>query len=148
MVLLVIIAAAIWFLLHQGKGQAAASTNGQQTSTNGLDNIAEAISRFEGFYTPGSVAQRSNNPGNVGTYGGHIASYSNVGDGWTTLQNWVTDHAASNPNMTFNQMMGLYLTGSVNGLPGPNQDPAGYAQYIADYVGVDPNTPVSAVLGS
>ncbi len=148
MILLVIIAAAIWFLLHQGKGQTAASTHGQQTSTNGLDNITEAMARMEGFYKQGSLAQRTNNPGNVGTFGGNVASYSDVGDGWTTLQNWVTNHAAANPNMTIRQMMGIYLTGSINGTPGPNQDPVGYANFIANYAGVDPNTPVSALLGS
>lgn len=147
MVLLVLVAAVIWFLLHSSKGQTTAAT-GAQTSTNGLDNITQAIAQYEGFNKPGSVAQRTNNPGNVGTFGGNVASYSNVGDGWSALQNWVTNKAAANPSMTFNQMMGLYLTGSVNGTPGPNQNPAGYAQYIADYVGVDPNTPVSTVLGS
>ncbi len=146
-VVLIVIAAVLWLFARKSGSTGTASTFGGQMSSNGLDNITEAIARFEGYYKPGSVAQRTNNPGNVGTFGGNVASYTNEGDGWTALQNWVTNHAAENPSMTFTQMMDQYLTGSINGTPGPNQDPAGYANFIADYVGVDPSTPVSQVLG-
>lgn len=147
MVLLVLVAAVIWFLLHNGAASQATSATGQ-TSTNALTTITQAMAKFEGYYIPGSVAQRTNNPGNVGTYGGNVASYSDVNQGWAALQNWVTNKVAANPGLTFKQMMDIYLTGSINGTPGPNQNPAGYAQYIADNVGVDPNTPVSQVLGN
>jgi len=112
-----------------------------------LSNISEAIAKFEGFYKPGSIAQRSNNPGNIGTFGGKVSSYADVGDGWDALGNWISGHASSHPDWDFYDTMRYYLTGSTTGIAGPNQDPDSYAEYVANYLGVDPTTPVSSVLG-
>ncbi len=39
-----------------------------------------------------------------------------------------------------------YLTGDTLSNGGPNQHPDQYAEYVANYVGVDPTTPISSVL--
>lgn len=150
MELLIVAIVALAYLLHRrsAAGASLPYQQPQQTTTNGLDNVTEAIARYEGFYIPGSVAQRTNNPGNVGTYGGQVASYADSGDGWTALQDWVTSHAAANPSWNFYDLTSYYLTGSTTGNPGPGQDPNAYAQYIADYLGVSPTTTVSSTLGS
>lgn len=149
MLLILAAAVALWYLSKTGtKGASLPSQGAQQTTTNGLDNITEAIARYEGFYTPGSVAQRTNNPGNIGTYGGNQTSYADSGDGWTALQSWVTSHAATHPDWSIAQMMTDYLTGSPTGTPGPKQNPAAYAGYVADYIGTTPDTPVLQVLQS
>lgn len=147
--LLILAAVILWWLSSKGSNQTNLSPQGSTPdyAPNGLDNITEAMARFEGFYQPGSVAQRTNNPGNIGTFGGNVASYSDVGDGWTALNNYVRTKATSHPDWTLAQFITYYLTGDPNGTAGPNQNPTAYADYVANYVGVDPNTPVSQVLG-
>lgn len=63
-----------------------------------IQKFSQAIARAEGFYTQGSVPQRSNNPGDLGNgdigngvvqtggpQGVGVTVYSNVTDGWIAL---------------------------------------------------------------
>lgn len=145
--LLLILAAAVvvWLASKGAKPQAPAAPG--ISDGNGLDNITEAIARMEGFYKNGSLAQRTNNPGDVGTFGSNVASYSDVGDGWDAVTAWVQTHITQHPDWDFYDMAHYYLTGSTTGKPGPKQNPDAYAEYVANYLGVDPTTPVSSVIG-
>jgi hypothetical protein len=147
--LLAIAGAVVWFLMRNMGNQTGAQSQGGQTSTNGLDNVGQAIANFEGFGIPGSLATRTNNPGNVGTYGRKVANYSDVGDGWTALNNWITSHGAAHPDWSLQQFINQYLTGDPSGqTAGPGQDPQGYGNYVANYLGVDTSTPIGQILSS
>lgn len=147
--LLVLIGAFVWFLLRNSGSQAGASTQGAQTSTNGLDNMGQGIANIEGFGIPGSVATRTNNPGNVGTYGGHVANYSDVGDGWDALNGYITSHAAAHPDWSLQQFLNYYLTGSTDASTATaSQNPNSYVNYVANYGGWDPNTPIGQILAN
>ena len=146
--LLLILAAVVfaWLLFKPSPSSDTAAASAP-SSNNPLDNITEAVARIEGYYQNGSLAQRTNNPGNIGTYGGKVASYADAGNGWDALMLWVQTHAQQNPNWDFYDMFHYYLTGDTLSNGGPGQTPDQYAEYVANYVGVDPTTPVSSVLG-
>lgn len=124
-----------------------------QNFLSNLDNIAQAIFQYEGG-NPGNRNVANNNPGNlrsganmVGTSGGY-AVFSDIGDGWDALNEWIQSHAAKNPDWDFYDMMNYYLTGSTTSPAQTNQGNSdSYAEYVANYVGVDPTTPVSSLLG-
>lgn len=132
------------------RGHSSAQSQGSTVASygrDGLDNVSEGIAQYEGFYLPGSLAARTMNPGNIGTFGGNVASYPDVGDGWDALKAWISSHTASNPDWDFYDMMRYYLTGSTTGKAGPGQNPDAYAEYIADYLGVSPTDTVASVIG-
>lgn len=111
------------------------------------EDMAQAIAQFEGFFKPGSLAQRTHNPGDIGTYGGNVASFGDDQAGWDALTGYITSHADANPDWDFYDFFRYYLTGDTMGAPGPNQDPDSYADYVAGQLGVPATTPVSQVLG-
>ncbi len=119
----------------------------QPGAGGGLNAMEQAIAQYEGFNVPGSLAQRTHNPGDVGTFGGNVASYPNDTAGFGALGNWLQSKASANPGWDFYDMMTYYLTGDTMGTPAPGQNPNAYAEYVAGQLGVDPTTPVSQVLG-
>jgi len=116
--------------------------------SDGLDNFMQGISNFEGT----GRSTRNNNPGNLKAPGGDpsfwsgqvgvdpqgFAIFSDIGDGWTALQKDIATQARRNPLQSFYDFFGTYS-------PDGNSD--SYAQYVAGYMGVDPNTPIGSVLG-
>lgn len=113
-----------------------------------VDPISQAIAQMEGYNTPGTLAQRNNNPGNlrsgpgqIGTSGG-FAVFPDAATGWAALNNQVQ----------LNIDRGLTLNEFFAGKPGvyagyaPSGDannPSAYAQFVASQTGLDPN----AVIG-
>lgn len=113
-----------------------------------VQTIAEAIARFEGFFQPGSLAQRNNNPGNlrsgpraVGKDSRGYAVYRTPADGWADLYRQVE----------LNISRGLTLREFFGGKPGvyagyaPAADrnqPDRYAAYVASQAGVPTDVPL------
>jgi hypothetical protein len=116
-----------------------------------IDSLAQAIAQMEGYNSPGTLAQRNNNPGNLrsgqgqtGSSGG-FAVFATPEDGWAALNNQIS----------LNASRGLTLNEFFAGKPGvyggyapsaDSNDPAGYAAYVAGRVGADPNVPIASVL--
>jgi hypothetical protein len=156
LVLLVIVLAVLaWRKLNSSQASTSPVANYDQqpaapsVPSNGpLATMENAIATMEGFFTPGSLAQRTHNPGDIGTYGGNVASYPSDSAGFNSLGTWLQNHASANPNWDFYDTMRYYLTGDTMGTPGPGQNPDAYAEYVAGQLGVDPTTPVSQVIGS
>ena len=132
-------------------------TNAQSPSGQ-LDNIMQAIANLEGFGIAGTRPTRDNNPGDLQSAQGMIsrdvvgpggiAQFADVGDGWDALGNWVKSHTAANPDWDFYDLTHFYATGNTQGTPAQGEaDPDASAEYIAGYLGVEPTTPVSTVLG-
>lgn len=122
-----------------------------------IDSIVAGWARFEGYFQPGSLASRNNNPGNLkGDYPGVIghtpqgfAIFGSSVDGWNAAQGYVERNAAQHPDWTFQNFFAKVL-GSLSGTPVNNDqgNSNNEAQFVADYSGVDPSTQVSSYLGS
>ena len=115
--------------------------------TGGTNLIAQAVAKFEGFFKAGSLPNRTKNPGDIGTFGGKVASYPTNDAGFAALDSYINRHATANPSWDFYDFFRYYLTGDTMGTAGPGQDPDAYAEYVAGQVGVDPTTPLSQVIG-
>jgi hypothetical protein len=126
------------------------------------DQLAQAIARFEGFFTPGSVAARNNNPGNLRAGTGQIGTDAN---GYAIFPDQATGFAALSAQINLNISRGLSLNtffagqrdAEGNTIPGgypgyaPSADannPAQYASTVAGWLGIDPTAPLNTLGGS
>ena len=112
------------------------------------DSIAQAIATYEGYYQPGSLAARNNNPGNLRSWG-----TAPVVDGYAQFDTPAAGWSALARQVELNISRGLSLGEFFAGKPGvysgyaPAADsnhPAAYAQFVARRVGVAVDTPLSA----
>jgi hypothetical protein len=115
-------------------------------NTDVLDNIGQEIATVEGFFIPGSRAQRLNNPGNVG--GDSAGGYADAGDGWGALNNWITKTAAANPSWDYYDLIHYFQTGDTLGQGKPGFiNPDTYAEQVAAAAGANPTDSVYNSLG-
>jgi hypothetical protein len=111
-----------------------------------MSKLAEAIAHEEGFYVPGSLPNRDNNPGDLrhSPHSFHTANAPNaigqidtVVDGWADLERQLARYAAE--GLTVKQMVFDYAPPSEN-------NSAEYLAYVCSYVGCAPNDFVADVL--
>lgn len=116
-----------------------------------VDNLAQAIARYEGYYSTGSVAQRNNNPGNLRSWGnnpvvGGFAQFPTAETGWVALRSQVQR----------NIDRGLTLDEFFAGKPGTysgyapsadNNRPLTYAATVANWLGISPGVQLSDAIG-
>lgn len=105
-----------------------------------VNNIAQTIQSVEG-YTPGSIAYRNNNPGNL-MYAGQsgatgqdssgFAIFTSYNAGYQALLNQIQLDASR--GMTIQQMMSKYAPAGHG-----NNDPTAYANIIAANLNVPPD---------
>jgi hypothetical protein len=116
-----------------------------------VDSLASAIAQMEGYNTPGTLAQRNNNPGNLRSAPGQTGSSGGFAVFDTPAAGW----AALDSQINTNVGRGLTLNEFFAGKPGvyagyaPSADsnnPAGYASFVASQTGADPNVPLSSLL--
>ena len=117
-----------------------------------IDGIAQAIATMEGFFKPGSLAARNNNPGNLRSWGSTpiaagYAAFQSADQGWAALRSQIQK----------NVNRGLTLREFFAGKPGvyagyaPSADknnPEAYAKFVAGRLGVDVDTPLSQIVDS
>ena len=115
-----------------------------------VDDLAQAIARFEGYYTPGSLAARNNNPGNLRSWGSYpvvngYVQFPDAAAGWTALRSQVEKNIGR----------GLNLSEFFGGKPGvysgyaPSADannPTNYAQTVANWLGISADVPLVQAL--
>jgi hypothetical protein len=161
-ILLVALAALLWFLLTRNAGAALSNAPSDPGPDGGpldgsynpgaaqldgpLNDFAQAVYQFEGGRDTDSLNVRNNNPGNVksgpgqtGTSGGY-ATFASFADGWSALQQLITKRAAQHPDWDFYDFFSSYAPAS------DNNDPNAYAEYVANYAGADPAQTVSSFL--
>jgi hypothetical protein len=136
-----------------GSGGASDSDNPDYGS---FDDIVEGWSEIEGFYKPGTLAQRLNNPVNIhGTWPGvtgHTSSgeaiFDNVDDGWDAAVTWLEEQEQQHPNWNFLQLFAKVL-GNLQGNPVDNAqgNSNDEANYVANYLGVPAGTVVTDYTG-
>ena len=121
-----------------------------------LTKLANAIATQEGFFTleeKPNRPQRNNNPGDlrdacngtewigqIGVDDGGFCIFATIEDGWRALQRDLTNHAAKWPW----QSLASFIGGE-HGWPGyapasDSNEATGYAEAIADALGVTPQT--------
>ena len=114
---------------------------------NLIDSIAQAIATMEGFFRPGTIAQRQNNPGNLRTWGTRP-----VVNGYAVFESPEAGWAALRRQVELNINRGLSLQEFFGGKPGvyggyapaaDSNDPHHYANFVAGRVGVDSTTPLN-----
>jgi hypothetical protein len=120
-----------------------------------VQEMAKYIARMEGAYTPGTVAWRNENPGNldnsphaIGRDAHGHAVYERLAHGWGDLEDYIAEHINAHPRLTLRTFFagerdaaGKVIEG---GFPGyaPDADPRGhndamkYAQFMADQLGL------------
>ena len=114
-----------------------------------VDDLASAIARYEGFYTAGSLAARNNNPGNLRSWGSYpvvngYVQFPDAATGWAALRAQVTKNIGRGLNLYefFGGKPGTYAGYSPSG---DNNNPNRYAETVAAWLGISPNTVLSAV---
>jgi hypothetical protein len=122
-----------------------------QTGNSLIDSLANAIARMEGYNVAGSVAQRNNNPGNLRAGTGQIGTDAN---GYAIFPSVDAGFAALDNQIQLNINRGLTLTQFFQGKPGvyagyapaaDSNDPTNYANTVAGWLGIDPNTQLSSL---
>jgi len=113
------------------------------------ESISQAIATMEGFFKPGSVAERNNNPGNLRSWGTRP-----IANGYAVFESPEAGWAALRQQVNLNIGRGLSLQEFFGGKPGvyagyapaaDKNDPTGYAVYVATRVGLDPSIPLNSV---
>jgi hypothetical protein len=164
--LLIALAILLWLALQgsQGSGGNDASADTGESADAGSDasnygaagSVATAWARIEGFYQPGTPAQRYNNPVNlhgnwpgvVGHSSSGIAIFDSVSDGFAAAVAYIQQQAAAHPGWSFSNFFGKVL-GNLQGQPVDNDqgDSEAEAGYVAGQLGVDPGTQLSSYVG-
>jgi hypothetical protein len=111
-----------------------------------MSKLAEAIAHEEGYYIPGSLPNRNNNPGDLrhSPHSSHAADAPDaIGqidtrvDGWADLERQLQIYAGR--GMTIEQMVYEYA-------PPTENNSAAYLNFVCQYVGCEPQTTVSDAL--
>ena len=119
-----------------------------------LRKLAEAIAKEEGFYVPGTVANRLNNPGNLIFVGqrdavGHqiigkdrkkrlFCKFPTAEKGWAAMQRQLRLFASR--NLTLLETIHKWAPAS------DGNDPHSYAAHVAQRVGFPLDTPVQVII--
>lgn len=119
---------------------------GPTTYSDPIKKFAQAIAKQEGFYQPGSIPQRANNPGDLNAGaptipGTTITQYASVDAGWNALYRQlflilVGNSSQYNLDMTIDDMSQVWTA--------TQQGP--WAYNVASYLGVPTTTPLYQVL--
>jgi hypothetical protein len=118
-----------------------------------VDDIAAAIQKMEGW-TPGSVSQRNNNPGNLRAGPGQTGTDAT---GYAIFPDYATGDAALKNQINLNIGRGLTLTEFFAGKPSvypgyaPSADsnnPLQYAAFVSSQTGIPMDIPLNNVAGN
>lgn len=109
-----------------------------------LSKLAVLIATREGFYVPGSLPQRMNNPGDLeaAPHGTHVpgtpfVKEDSAADGWADLQRQLNLFAQR--GLTLQEAIYTYA-------PPTENDSAAYLKFVCDGLGCTADTPVAQAL--
>jgi hypothetical protein len=119
------------------------------------DELVTGWATIEGYFKPGTLAQRLNNPvnihGNWPGVTGHTASgeaiFDTPEDGFSAADAWVQKQEQQHPTWSFRQLFAKVL-GALDGTPVNNAqgNSDAEANFVAGYVGTSPDTIVTDFL--
>ena len=125
------------------------SGSGRGVMQDALDNFTQATANFEGaqpwLNNPGNIkATRNPYPGQVGVSDAGFAEFGDIGDGWDKLSQLTQAKALAHPGWDFYDFFGNWVNGDTTNTAGNVNN---YAEYVAQYLGVDPTSSVAQTLG-
>lgn len=141
-----------YFRYRQALHRGLLGLRGLGQSSDLVSQMAAAIQQEEGWY-PGSISYQNNNPGNLisgpgqtGTNGG-FAVFPDYATGLAALDNQIqlNINRGLSTNQFFAGEPGVYA-GYASAAAGNN--PASYATYVSQQLGIDPDTPLNQVQGN
>jgi hypothetical protein len=113
------------------------------------DALTESWAQIEGFFTPGTLAQRLNNPVNIhGNWPGVIghtstgeAIFSDPSFGWGAAETYAQQQAQAHLDWSFQNFFAKVL-GNLKGQPVNNDQGNSNAEagFVAAQLGIDPGT--------
>lgn len=121
----------------------------------GFSSLADAMAQFEGYGTPGTIATRQNNPGNL-AYGDFAKQFGATGPGAQNIAVFPNTQAGSNAMDALIQhyaSQGYNLGQLIGSWAPPNapgntpQSTQNYTNFVAQQTGANPSTPVSQITG-
>lgn len=111
-----------------------------------LQGLMDAIAQMEGYNTPGTIAQRNNNPGNLryaptqsgseSTVSGTYATFATAEDGWNALQSYIETQMAA--GVTLRQFIYTYAPPSEN-------NTSDYLNWLVSKVGIGADSLLSSL---
>lgn len=113
-----------------------------------VEDLAQAIARYEGFYDPQNIAARNHNPGNLRSWGNYP-----VVNGYVQFPDDATGWAALRRQVSLNVGRGLNLYEFFGGKPGvysgyspaaDRNNPTKYADTVAGWLGISPGVRLSS----
>jgi hypothetical protein len=109
---------------------------GNEVISNALKTLMTAQTQIEGF-KPGTLAYRTNNPGNVGTHNAppnpQIKTFATLDEGIKAQWNKVLKGALANTSKYYKSNFSIYQYLSTYAPP-PVNDPAAYTNFIVSYL--------------
>lgn len=125
--------AAVWL--------ASRTRNGGENPTSQVERFARAISKAEGYGVPGAIPTVRNNPGNIRSSAGPIATYPTPEAGWDALYRQVRLMLAGTssyyrPSMSLSEVARVYTGESAY---------MNWARIVARELGVSVDTPIGEV---
>jgi hypothetical protein len=124
-----------------------------KTEKSGIEKWAEAIKKYEGWYK-GSKSYRNNNPGNLkyanqkGAFDTDLdgfAVFDTYESGWNALINQLVI-AVNGKSKNYNPEMTLVEFFKVFAPEEDNNEPNAYAIFVAQEIGIDPETKIKKVV--
>lgn len=116
-------------------------------------SLDQAIGQFEGFGTPGTIATRQNNPGNLiygpfaqnmgatGAGTNNIAIFPNSSTGFSAMDQLIQQYAGKGYNIQ--QLIGAWAPPNAPG--NSPQSTQNYTNFVAQQAGATPQTPLSGL---
>jgi hypothetical protein len=106
-----------------------------------VKRIAAAIAKAEGYYVPGSLPNRLNNPGSIKGPDGQLIRFDTAEAGWAALYKQVSLILSGHsrwyrPDMSIAEIAAIYTGGD---------KPDAWARIVAGDLGVTPGTPIDQV---
>jgi hypothetical protein len=109
-----------------------------------FQDLANSIAQMEGFNTPGTIAARNNNPGNLrwaatqigqeNTVNGKYATFATPEEGWAAL----LDYISKNSGLTLRAFISKYAPPSEN-------DTTNYLNFLSSKLGIGADSPISSL---
>jgi len=113
-----------------------------------IQELMNSIAQMEGFNTPGTIAQRYNNPGNLryaptqngsaSTASGTFATFATPEDGWAALQSYIEGKAAS--GMDLRNFIYMYA-------PPTENNTSNYLNFVSGQLGASPDSSLADIFG-
>jgi len=149
---LIFVAVAVWYLFFRS-GSGGTEPSADAGSSSRLDDLIDGITKAEGgdnlsINNPGNLMNSPNYAGVVGVTGGAAPGrsiFSDLGDGYTALTNYLQNLIGSHPDWDMYDLGHYYVDGP--NASASSADANNWADNVAAYMGVSPTETLGSDFG-